>query len=116
MVLEPDPIEDVLPGRQALDQRLGGEVALRQRIDANGAADHVETLSRGHLDQHARGPIRACPDHPRVSRHIARLNAVTDHRPVGRAAQIGLGDATDRSERQRRCRRRQEPPTAEQPE
>ena len=35
-------------------------------------------------------------------------------RPVGRAAEIGLGDAAERSDRQRRRGRRHEPPTREQ--
>ena len=36
-VLEADAVEDVLAGRQVLDQRLGGEIALRQRVDEHAA-------------------------------------------------------------------------------
>ena len=32
-ILETDAIEDVLAGRQVLEQRLGGEIAFRQRVD-----------------------------------------------------------------------------------
>src|SRR6185369_6960475 len=38
-VLEADAIEDVLAGGQAIDQRVGGEVGFRQRIDEDGAVD-----------------------------------------------------------------------------
>src|SRR5258705_13897197 len=36
-VLETDAVEDVLSGRQVFDQRLGGEVALRQGVDEQAA-------------------------------------------------------------------------------
>ena len=38
-ILEADAIEDVLPGRQIFDQRLGGEVALGQRVDDTARDD-----------------------------------------------------------------------------
>ena len=78
MVLEPDAIEHVLPGRQALDQRLGGEIGLRQRVDEDGAADIPETVGGRDLDQHARGPVRARPDHAGIGRDVAGLDAVGD--------------------------------------
>ena len=43
-VLEADAIEDVLPGRQAFDQRLGGEIGFRQR-STNTARRMVLKLS-----------------------------------------------------------------------
>ena len=39
MILKPDAIEHVLPGRQTLDQRLGGEIGLRQRIDEDARCE-----------------------------------------------------------------------------
>ena len=47
-VLKADAVEDVLAGRQAVDQRLGGEVGLRQRIDEH-RADVAEALGGGDL-------------------------------------------------------------------
>src|SRR5262249_56047777 len=82
MVLKPDTVKDVLPGWQVFDQRLGGEVALRQSVDAYRAVDHVEAVGGRHVHQHARGPIRPRPDHPRIGRHVARLDAITDPRPL----------------------------------
>src|SRR3981081_373888 len=47
MILEPDAIEYVLPGLQTLDQRLGGEISLRQRIDEDRAANVLEAVGGG---------------------------------------------------------------------
>src|SRR6478672_12156918 len=44
MVLKPDAIKHILPGRQTLDQRLGGEVGLRQSIDEDASANIPETV------------------------------------------------------------------------
>ena len=77
-ILEPDAIEDVLSGRQVLDQRLGGEIAFRQRIDSDRAADALEAVGGRGLDQHARRPVGARPDHAGIGRDVARLNAVGD--------------------------------------
>ena len=90
-----DAVEDVLPGRQTFEQRLGGEIALRQRIDEHAAVDGLEAVGGRHLDRHARRPVGARPDHAGISRHVARLNAMGDHRPVGGAAQIGPRDAIE---------------------
>jgi hypothetical protein len=53
MILEPDAIEHILAGRQPIDQRLGGEIGLRQCVDGDGAADDLEAVGGRHLDQHA---------------------------------------------------------------
>ena len=38
-ILKADAIEDVLTGRKILEQHLGGEIALRQRVDRDRVAD-----------------------------------------------------------------------------
>jgi hypothetical protein len=101
-VLKADAIENLLPGRQAVDQRLGGEIALRQGIDIGTAVYHVETVGGGNLDLHAGRPVGARPNHGRVDRHVARLHAVRDRRPVSGKAQIRAGDRGN--SRQSRCR------------
>jgi hypothetical protein len=44
-----------------VDQRIGGEVGLRQRVDIDRALDGLEAVRGGDLGQHARGTVRACP-------------------------------------------------------
>jgi hypothetical protein len=111
MVLEADAIEDVLPGPQAFDQRLGGEVGLGQRIDVDRAANGLEAVGGRDLDQHARGAVGAGPDNARIDRHVARLDAVGDDRPITGAAESGLGDAAQQADRCGRASGRQEPAT-----
>src|SRR5215510_11569789 len=53
-VLEADAVEDVLPRGQALDQRLGGEIGLGQRVDEDRTLDGLEAVRRCDLGQHAR--------------------------------------------------------------
>jgi hypothetical protein len=60
-ILEADAIADVGARRQVLDQRLGGEVAFRQRIDGGSGEDVAEAVGRRHLDQHAGRPVGARP-------------------------------------------------------
>ena len=110
-ILEADAIEDVLPGRQALDQRLGGEIGLRQRIDEHGAVDGLEAVGGRNLDQHARRPVGARPDHGGVVGDVAGLDAMGDERPIGGAAEIRPGDAAGRGDRGRRRGGRQKPPS-----
>ena len=108
VVLEADAIEDVLPGRQAFDQRLGGEVGFRQRVDIDRATDGLEAVGGGDLDQHARGAVCSRPDDAGIDRDVARLDAVGDDRPIGRAAERGLGDAVQQAHRRGRAGSRQE--------
>ena len=79
-VLEADAIEDVLAGGQDLDQHLGGEIALRQRIGEHAVADASEAVGGGNLDLHARGPVGAGPDHAGIDRHVAGLQPMADGR------------------------------------
>ena len=53
----------------------------------------LEAVGGRDLDQHARRPVGARPDHAGIGRHVAGLDAVGDQRPVGGAAEVGLGDA-----------------------
>jgi hypothetical protein len=108
VVLETDAVEDVLPGRQAFEERLGGEVGFRQRVDMDRAADGLEAVGGGDLDQHARGPVGARPDHAGIDRDVARLDAVGDDRPIGRAAERGFGDALQQAHRRGRAGSREE--------
>jgi hypothetical protein len=104
MILEANAIEQLLPGRQPVEQRLGGEVGLRQRVDKGGVADGLEAVGGRDLDMHARGPVGARPDDGGIGRHVARLDAMRDERPVDGAAQGGLGDDAGGTERRRRSR------------
>ncbi len=86
VILEADPVEDVLPRGQPFDQRLGGEVGLRQRVHGDGAADGLEAVSYTHLDVYKRQ--RQCGDaeRPRVREHGwpaagARRYEAEDRRP-----------------------------------
>ena len=100
MIPELDAVEDVLSGRQTLEQRLGGEIALRQRIDEYALAHVAEAFGGGDLDLHARRPFGARPHHTAVETDVARLYAVGDQRPVVGAADVWPCDA------QRGCGRR----------
>src|SRR5262249_7705035 len=75
MILETDAIEHVLPGGQVLEQRLGGEMGLRQSVDEDRAANSLEDLAGRHLDQHARRSIRPRPDNRGIDGDIAGLDA-----------------------------------------
>jgi len=108
MVLEADAIEHVLPGGQTLEQRLGGEIGLRQRVDEDRAANSFEALAGRDLDQHARRSIRPRPDNRGIDADVAGLEAVGNHRPISGAAQRRLGDATGGRHRRRRSRSGQE--------
>ena len=103
-ILEADAIEQVLALRQVFEQRLGGEIGVRQRVDKDRVADIAEALGGRNLDQHPRRPIGARPDDARLGGHVARLNAVGNLRPVRRKAQRRPRDAAERGDR-RRCGR-----------
>ena len=102
-VLKSHAIEDVLTRRETLQQRLCSEVALRQRVDRDRAADVLEAVGGRGLDQHARRPVGARPHHRRIGRDVARLNPVRDLRPAGGVAEIGLGDDSGCCEGCGRC-------------
>lgn len=108
-ILEADAVEDVLTGGKVFEQDLAGEIALRQRVDGNRMADISKAVAGRGLDQHARRPIGARPDHSGIDRHVSRLHAVCDARPVGGTAQIWLGNTAKNCDRSRRCGGRQQP-------
>jgi hypothetical protein len=62
-ILKAQAVEDVLIRRQILDQRLGGAIGFRQRIDEHRAPDVAEAVGGCDFDQHARRPVGARPDH-----------------------------------------------------
>jgi hypothetical protein len=110
-ILEADTIEDVLARRQPLDQGIGGKIGFGQRVDEHGAVDGLEAVGGRNLSQHARRPIGARPDHGGVVGDVAGLDAVSNERAIGGAAEVRLGDAAGRGDRGRRRSRRQKPPT-----
>ena len=72
MIPEADAVEDVLAGRQTLDQRLGGEIALRQRVDDTpGSRRGSFRWSRSRPE--ARRPFGARPHHTDIEQDVARL-------------------------------------------
>jgi hypothetical protein len=102
-VLKADAIENLLARRQTVDQRLGGEIALRQGVDIGTLVDHLETVGGGNLDLHAGRPVGARPNHGRVDRYVARLHAVRDCRPVSGKAQIRAGNGGNSGQSCCRC-------------
>src|SRR5215471_7613557 len=72
-VLKPDAVEDVLAGRELLEQQLGREIAVRQSIYEGPAANILEAVGSGDLDLHSGRPIAARPDHPGIDANVARL-------------------------------------------
>ena len=81
-ILESQPIENVLSGRQVFDQRLSGKIRLGQRVGERGVTNLFEAVCRGRFNQHASGPVRTSPHHARIDRHIAGLHAVRDDWPL----------------------------------
>jgi hypothetical protein len=94
-IVEAHAIENVLPCRQAIDQNFRHEVAFRQCVGGYLANDGLEALHRRTFDLHPRRAIGARPDHGRVGRDIARLNAAGDKRTVGGAAEVRSGEAAE---------------------
>jgi hypothetical protein len=88
-VAEFDAVENILSGREILQQHLRGEVALGQRSDRRQNPCIVEGLRGGHFDQHLRGPVGARPHHTAIGADVAGLHAMGDDRPVSSAAEIG---------------------------
>ena len=78
-VAKPDPIENVLPGRQIFQQHFRGEVALGQRRDRRQRPRIVEGLRRGDLDHHLRRPVGARPHHAAFGADVAGLHAMGDY-------------------------------------
>jgi hypothetical protein len=100
--LEADAVENILARRQRVEQRFGGEVRFRQSVDEDAVPDLAKRVGGGDLDQHARGPVGACPDHAGASADVAGLHAMGDLRPVRCEAQAGACDAADRRAGRRR--------------
>jgi hypothetical protein len=92
VILKTDPVEDVLSGRQALEQRFCGEIAVRQRIDERPMNDVLEAVGRRDVDQHARRPVGSRPHDCRIDRDVAGLESMADAGAIRRPADIGLGD------------------------
>ena len=110
VILEPHAVEDVLSGRQAFDQRLGGEIGFGERVDRDRAANALEAVGGRGLDQHARRPVGARPHHAGIGRDVTRLNTMGDDRPIRDAAERRLGDAAGDGDRRRRSRSREKAP------
>ncbi len=100
-------VENVLARGQAVDQRLHGEVALGQRIERHRAQQRLEAIAGRNVEGQARGTVGARPDHAGIERHVARLHAVADDRPVGGAGQIRRSKTAERGDGGRGCGRRQ---------
>jgi hypothetical protein len=98
-LFKPHAIENILSGRQALEQQLCGKIAIRQRVNGCGAHDSLEAFDRGALDDHARRTVGAGPHHGGIRSDVARLNPAGDPRPVRGAAEIGFCEATKSRER-----------------
>src|SRR5207247_7303513 len=94
-VVEAYAIKNVLPGRQAIDQQLCGEIAVRQCIGSSRANDGLETLDNRTFDLHPRRPVGARPDHSGIGRDVTRLNAAGDERTIRGPAEIGSGEAAE---------------------
>ncbi len=111
-VLKADAVDNVLSRRQLVEQGLGGEIGLRQRVDEDTVPDIAKAVGRGDLDQHARRPVGAGPDHARAGGDVAGLDAVRDLRPVRREAQRWPRNAADRRAgfQQRAARQRRAAP------
>ncbi len=92
-ILEAQAIEDVLPGRQILEQRLGGKVALGQRVDEARVTNVFEAVGGRHLDQHAGWAIGPRPHHAGIDRHVAGLDTVRNNWALGRALKAGAAKA-----------------------
>jgi hypothetical protein len=91
-VAKPDAVEDLLPGRQVLQQHFRGEVAFGQRRDRRQgralAKDSVVATSTSI----ARGGRRAPTPRRRRCRY-RRIARLSHDRPVGGAAEIGIASA-----------------------
>ena len=96
-VAKPDAVEDLLPGRQVLQQHFRGEVAFGQRRDRRQGPCVGKGFRRGDLDQHLRGAVGARPHHAAIGADIAGLHAGGHDRPVGGAAEIRHRERADRA-------------------
>ena len=109
-ILEADAIEDVLPRGQAVDQSVGGEIGVGQRIDEYGAVDGLEAVGGRNLGQHPCRAVGARPDHGGVVGYVAGLDAMGDERSIGGPAEVRFGDAAGGGDRGRGRGGRQKPP------
>src|SRR6476646_6580287 len=96
---KPHPVENILPRRQAVEQKLRGEIAVRQRIRQGRAQDGLEIHIGRAFNLHPGGPIGTRPYHRRVGGDIARLNPARKLWPVCGAAEIGFCESPEPGER-----------------
>jgi hypothetical protein len=75
-VLERHPVEDLLAGREILDEDLAGEVVVGGEDRAAQRPRVVEARRGGDVDEHPAGPVGARPDDPGVGGDVAALDAV----------------------------------------
>ena len=87
-VAKPDTVENLLPGRQVLQQHFRGEIALGQRGDRRQHPCVGKGLRGGDFDQHLRGAVGARPYHAAIGADVTGLHAGSNDRPVGGAAEI----------------------------
>ncbi len=81
-VVEPDAVEDRLARRQPAEVDLRGEVCVFERGGSLDDARGGEALVAGHFHEHARGTIRAAPDHRSGAGDVADLHAARHRRRV----------------------------------
>ena len=74
-VAKPDAVEDLLPGRQVLQQHFRGEVAFGQRRDRRQRPGVGKGFRRRDLDQHLRRTVGARPYHAAIGADVAGLHA-----------------------------------------
>ncbi len=88
---EYNAVENVLIGRQILDELLGGEVAFGQCVQRRQTAGIGEILAGGDFEHRLGGTVGTRPHHARIGGDVARLRVVADHGTAGGAAQRGHG-------------------------
>src|SRR5215813_2044476 len=92
MILELHPIENVLASRKPFDQGINRKVGLRQGVHVCDAMAVLEAVRGRPVDQGPGPPVGTRPYYRGIDRHIARLHAVADRRPIGSAAYRRLGN------------------------
>ena len=93
-ILKSHAIEDVLPGRQVLDQGLRGQVSFGQRID-KVSPDALEAVGRGDLDHIRAGRSARAQIMPESTETSPDWTSWDTTRPVVRAADRRPGDAAN---------------------
>jgi hypothetical protein len=77
-----------LSGRQIVDLKLGGEIALWQRVDESAAHYVFEAIRSRDFELHPRGAIGSGPHDARVDIDIAGLQTMGDKWAFGCEAEI----------------------------